>query len=337
MTTIKDIAVRAQVAPSTVSHVLNGTKYVSKEIKSKVLQAVDELGYRPNLTARSLKTKRSNIIGVMIPRFDAFFSGIMNALESSCQDKGYSIIVSCSHESKAKERRNLETLLQHGIDGLILWGVGGGCDILKRYPIPTVANSWAGPEEDAGYAGFPAVTVDNAGGAYMATSHLIDRGCRRIAFISGSMHVRDYWERSRGYDRALSEHGLPVDPVLKKHVGDEKISSAAGYVEDLIQARIPFDGIFAASDFYAYGALQMLQRHSVRVPEDVKLIGFSFHVAETADLIIPTISTITQQQKVIGEKCVDLLEEAMRSPGKYGSGSEHTVMLTPELIVRKTT
>ena len=315
MVRIKDIAEKAKVAPSTVSNVLNGTKYVSPEVKERVCRAVDELTYRPNLIARSLRTRQTKTIGVMIPEFKEFFTDIVSSIEGYLYDHGYSMIVSSTAENAEREKQYLETLAQKAIDGLILFGMGQNSDkILEDYPVPVVTVDR--PVSDK----FPSITINNEYGGYIATKHLLERGARHIAVVTGSCKAKTNELRLAGYRRALKENGIEINSLLEKEVEKVNYEEGCKATEELLSSGQKIDGIFCDNGYFAIGAMKYLLGIGVKVPEEIKVVGFDGGLP--SEVMVPGITTVSQPKRLMGEKAAELMlrlikEKTLEEEEKY--------------------
>lgn len=326
MVTIKDIANKARVAPSTVSNVLNGTKYVTNDVRERVFSAVNELGYMPNLVARSLKTKQSNTIGVVVPDLtNAFFIEIVNAIEAYLYERNYSILVCCTRENKQKEKKYLLNLAQRGIDGLIFLGTGlNSAQLLTNLPIPIVLIDRMISNQ------FSSISIDNELGGYLGTNHLLERGSKKIVFLLGPLVFKTNLDRLQGYQRALAENNAIYDNTLI--VQCERVTYEDGWnaIEQLDLDNVDYDAVFAASDFLAVGALRYLLKKNIRVPEQVKLVGFDG--IPITEIFTPSITTVSQPKAAMGEKAAQLLINMIKKKNEERCNE----MYKPELIVRDT-
>ena len=287
---IRDIAQMAGVSVATVSRVINNNGRFSEETRKRVQKVIDESGYVTNMAARSLRSSKSGNIGLILPDIsNDFFSALAYHAERELQPRGYSVFVCNTGNDPIREREYFKTLTSKLVDGIIcisgLYTLDG--DIapsnlpvvcVDRYPANTLD--------------IPRVTSDETEGARLATSHLIERGCRRIAYISTRMSVYEYDNRRTGYMTALRQNGLTPDDRLTLYVSGKQptMFEAEKLVRDIIRDGIAFDGIFASSDHAAVGALRALVETGVDVPGQVKVCGFDDSVYSR--LTTPQISTI---------------------------------------------
>lgn len=322
--TIDDIAKVAGVSKSTVSRVLHGKVAVHPDKKNAVLTATRRLGFKPNIVAQSLASGRSMTIGVLTqnmgsPFYDAIAQGVIAGLSNS----NYSPIFADGQWQIPKELSALQSLVGRRVDGLVL--IGGGIssqqleDSCEGLPTVIVARTF----EESYYR---CISMDNAGGGYAVTRHLLDRGHRKIAIIRGLPHHADAIERYQGYCRAIKEFGLVQDPRL---VVESDFSPASGItaVNELIKRGETFTAIFAANDLTAFGARLALDQHGLRVPGDVSLIGFDDQL-ESA-YMTPPLTTYRQPAREMGQYAATAILKLLQ-------GEVFTSIQVPgELIIRQ--
>lgn len=325
MPTIKDVAKRAGVATSTVSYVLNNNKKLKPETVERVLAAVEELGYRPNLIARSLKTRKTATIGIIVPDIaNAFFTEIIRGIEDISEKNDHSVILCNTYEDMDKEEKYLNILLNRDIDGLIFVGTGKNPRILsniRNVPIVVV-------DRRIGDS-FPSVMVNNEKGGYLAASHLLKRKKEEILLLSGPLAINTYFERLNGYLKAVKEAGMHRNELL---IYECEVSYDGGQktMEDILNHSIHFGSIFAANDLIALGAYNTLMNNGIRIPADLPLVGFDD--IPTAHIITPGLTTVRQPTYRIGSKAAEILFRHVNGESKE---IEHLV-LEPELVVRET-
>lgn len=294
--TIEDIAKVAGVSKSTVSRVLRGKIAVHPEKKSAVLEAIQRLGFTPNIVAQSLASGRSMTIGVLTqimgsPFYDAIAQGVIAGLA----DSSYSPIFADGQWQPNKELAALQSLIGRRVDGVVL--IGGGIsshqimDLCRELPTVIVARTFPDKQHHC-------VSMDNVNGAYLATRHLLDRGHRRVAMIRGLSHHADAMDRFVGFQKAFDEIGLRPDPRLIVD-GDFSAESGISAVKELLSRREKFTAIFAANDLTAFGARLGLDQHGLRVPQDVSLIGFDDQL-ESA-YVTPPLTTFHQPAREMGQ------------------------------------
>ncbi|MDB5053853.1 MAG: Transcriptional regulator, LacI family [Bacilli bacterium] len=325
MVTIKDIAKRAKVAISTVSYVINNSKNVTPETKARILSAIDELNYYPSMAARSLKTRRTLTVGIIVPDIsNAFFTEIIRGIEDLFNKHDYSVILCNTDEDQDKEKRYLNTLYEKDIDGLIFIGTGKNEEIFKNrkeVPIVLVDRKVSGD--------FDSVTVNNVLGGFLATDHLLKRNRSSVMFLAGDLKINTYFDRLQGYKLGLKTHGLEFDESL---VHLCKVSHEAGYqyMEKLLTKPFDIRSIFVENDLIALGVMKALLIKGIRIPEDVAIVGYDN--IPTSYLVVPSLTTIDQPKYLIGKKAGELLLSKING----NKEAKKQIVLDPEIVVRET-
>ncbi len=324
---IAEIAVLAGVSKPTVSRALAGHPDVNPETERKVLQAAEQIGYIPSRSAQALRTGRFHSLGMAIPMdteswaFD-FQAGVAHEVGQ----RGYSLMLQPLANARTIERDFVtRTLRAMPIDGLILFMTDGllpYADELKNMGLPVVAFDDRGAIRD-----IPTVTTTNEIGAHDAVTHLIEGGRRRIALICGPLNCAYARERMAGYQRALSEHGLDIDPALI--LTEETVEpSVAEMIAGLLAEGTAFDAIFACHDGLAIDALTTLRRAGISVPEAVAVVGFDD--IPSASATYPSLTTIRQPFYEMGARAVRMLFHAFD-----GGGAIESSVLPTTLIIRE--
>lgn len=325
MVTLKDVANRAGVSTSLVSYVLNGKKTVRPETHARIIKAVKELDYRPNLLARCLKTRESRTIGILVPDLsNVFYIEMIKGVEEIVNAAGYSTILCNSNGNYTRELQYISVLRSKNIDGLIY--IGTGCDIdpeLQKCDIPVVIIDRVTGNE--AYT----VTTDNVTGGYLATEYLLRKGRRHIAFIGMNREANTIRDRYTGYRRALAEFNVELDEKL---YDEANVSYEAGYVAmcNMLEAAPYVDAVFASSDFLAFGAIRAVVDSKLTVPGDIAVIGYD-DVAQSK-YFIPALTTIHQPTAEMGQHAAQILVTLMRN----GEVQENRIILQPELMIRET-
>ncbi|MGD8149730.1 LacI family DNA-binding transcriptional regulator [Ornithinimicrobium sp. Y1694] len=296
---MEDVAKAAGVSVATVSKVVNSRYGVSASTSARVLEVIEEFGYAASLGASSLRTPRTNIIGILVAEFEPFSLELLKGISEAAEDCDYELLAfaGATHGSEAGwESRSLGRLGGTLIDGAILVtptvvGANGA--------VPVVAI-----DPHAGSADAPTVDSDNIGGARQAIEHLIGLGHRRIAMIGGREDLESAWLRERGYREAMAAAGLAVrDEWLAR--GTFRADSADQPTRELLLADEPPTAIFAANDLMAIRALQVAAELGVRVPEDVSIVGFD-NIPESA-LSHPQLTTVAQPLHELGVRALQML------------------------------
>src|SRR6266851_3831201 len=330
MATVHDVARRAGVSTSTVSHVVNNTRFVSDELRARVLAAMRELDYTPNAAARMLSLKRSHTIGLIVSDIrNPFFASVARGVEDVAQEQGYTLVLCNSDESAERETACLNALESRAVDGVLLASAGHADEHLARlvragYPIVLV-------DRDLPELGAPAVLLDNEGAAYSAVWHLITRGHRRIGMLSGRAAISTTTERVAGYRRALREAELELDDRLV--VSGESTSEGGVIAADaVLDLHEPPSAIFSGNNLMSIGALQAIGNRGLLVPEDVALVGFDDFPFPWSDAFRPHLTTIAQPTYELGRRAAEILVHRLK--GSKWIPAER-VVLEGKLVVRE--
>lgn len=324
---IKDIAQFTNVSTSTVSRVINNKGRFSEDTRKKVLAAIDKLGYRSNVLAKSLRTMKTYSIGVIVPDIsNEFFSKIVLGIENYCYPYNYSVYICNTSEDKDKELKSVANLEARGVDGLIDLG-GVACEIVKDFAreIPVVYIDRQPSKQDKIF-----IESDNKKGGFIATEELINKGCKNIILLRDYRDLSTMNQRVDGYFSALTKHNLPINMnnIYKLSISME---NAEKCIEEIINAEKSFDGIFAATDWLAVGALNALKNRGIKVPEEVKIVGFD-NIMVT-NFVNPKITTVNQDEWTMGTTAARLLLESIENDEQ----ENQSIMIPVELVKRETT
>ncbi|CAK7085078.1 LacI family DNA-binding transcriptional regulator [Tissierella sp.] len=300
--TIKRIAELANVSSATVSKIINGKdKHISEATRQKVLAIIEREGYIPNGIAKSLKMKRTKTIGIIMPDvMNLFFSEVARGAEDAAEREGYSVILCNSDNKQSKEERYIQILQEKMVDGIILTASESSISkSLDRCNTPMVLVD----RDIASDKKVGRIVVDNEEGAYNATNFLIKKGCKNIGFISADSKTKLSAERLRGYEKALIDNGLKID---KEKIFLQNYTIESGYqgtMALLMQTEI--DGVYCGNDLIAIGAIKALKEKNIKIPEEVKIIGFDD--ISISQYIDPPLTTIKQPIYQMGEEAVEML------------------------------
>ena len=269
---LKDIAKTFGVATSTISRALNDDTQISRSLRKRIKEYAQRTGYRKNALARSLKTNRSNIIGFIAPELsNDFFMNVAQGVEDKLKNKGFSLIVCNSNEKLDEEKRRLELLLEHQVDGVIIIpcsSLGSHLDALSERGIPFVLVDRLSEDIES-----DAVLVDNTGGSYKAVEYLITHGIHKIGFIGGDMNLTSAKERFTGYTRALEDYYIRLDDSIIRF-GDFHVHSGYVCMESLLNTPEPPKNVFIANFFMHLGATKFLFEQRLNNRDMVKIAGF---------------------------------------------------------------
>lgn len=336
MATIKDVAALAGVSISTVSNTLSRKKYVSPQVAQRVMQAVEDLNFSLDTTARNMKSRRSMLIGIVLPNITrVFYSQVLAGVNEIAGKAGYTIALYNTEHSMAKEKKYIQNLVRNKADGIILDSSAGPDDM--EY-LESLANLRHGNKQihvismgrDFSQHGIYSICWDNISGAQTAVQSIIDSGCKQIVFMS-TFSLHGGTDRYKGYCRALEASGIPLDPALCLHVDS---SAWGGYsaTNRLLNDGIAFDGLFAVNDQRAVGAIKAIQDHGLRIPEDVKVVGFDNIFVSS--LIHPPLTTVNVPKYRLGREATELIlrlhscEEGLPLP------EEKRILLPLQLVER---
>ncbi|MFT3702890.1 MAG: LacI family DNA-binding transcriptional regulator [Agriterribacter sp.] len=330
LTTIHDIARELNIAVATVSRALNNHPAVKDTTRKAVQQTAKRLNYQPNKIATSLRLGRSRIVGVIIPSAEInFFGSVIHGIEKVMSQKGYSVLIYQSNELYEFEKKGIETFLRSQVEG-VLASISKETINLEHYSALKVRNVPLILFDRANDSlGVPSVVVDDYQGAFAATRHLIEQGCRRIAHIGGQQHVAIFNQRLRGYIDALNVHNIPVNDDLIVY-GKVSIQSGNECMQYLLDKNP--DAVFAVEDFTALGAVQAIKSAGKRIPEDIAVVGFANEAF--GEYITPTLTTVNQQTNRMGEESANLFFDILHAGESFG-GSPQKLILQPELICRQ--
>jgi len=321
--TIRDVARRAQVSVASVSRVLNRLDNVSEQTKSRVSEAIRELGYVPHAGARSLSLSRTNAIGVVLPDLHGeFFSELVRGMDQEAARRGYMLLLSNVHHG-SEQSANAMRAMRGRVDGLIVLAPHlTEEELSSTIPAgsPAILLNTRG---DAG--GHPGVRLDNAAGARAVAEHLVSLGRTRMLHIAGPAGNIDAQERASAFEEAVRERGAFVHTIE----GDFAEESGAAAIEAMLQSGQEFDAVFAANDMMANGALQALFRAGVRVPDQVAVVGFDdIPLARHIGL-----TTVRVRIAELGERAIYRLISTLKGEAEPGGQELHR----PELVIRSTT
>ena len=320
--TLRDVAREADVSYQTVSRVINNNLHVSADTRSRVMKAIDDLGFRPNRAAQIMQTKRSHTFEVVVP-----YTGLNRVLYDMARvtnQLGYHFVIAAIQPENFAE--TLASGASRFVDGFI------------TVPFPEIDDYDELIELTGGIpfvqvgarvgTNMPSVSCDQAKGARLATQHLIELGHRRIAEISGPLHIYDGYDRHMSWLATLNDHGL--EPGLSIE-GSFNIESGINAMHQLLDSGTDFTAVFIGNDSMAFGALAALRSRGVRVPEEVSIVGFD-NIIESAHFV-PSLTTINQDVSAMGKLAVEYLYKLINNPDTQN----YQQVLIPKLILRDTT
>ncbi len=328
--TLDDVGAFCGVSYQTVSRVVNGSPLVAEKTRVRVLQAIAELGYRPNRAARRLATRRSRVVGMVGSDITHYGPAqVMLSIEETAKRQGYNLMFAgVESPGKARVAAAIDDLFEHQVDGLVLGvRVEGGVEAIRQLcrGVPFVALDAATVAPD-----LPTVMVDQQHGTRLAVQHLLDLGHQRIACIGGPPNWSASRERRKGWAEALKRAGLELGPCVE---GDWSAASGFAAAVQLLEGipRRSFTAVVAANDHMALGVLRALHAKGVRVPEDVSVVGYDD--LPESEFFEPPLTTVHHDFARQGESCMEILlsiinQETVEPPFQ---------LLRPELVVREST
>jgi LacI family transcriptional regulator len=332
--TIKDIAKKLNISPSTVSRALKDHPDINQKTRDAVKEIANKYNYRPNKIALSLLQNQSKTIGVIIPEIiHHFFSSVISGIEDVFYQENFNIIICQSQESYEREIKNVQTLLSSHIDG-ILMSISKETKKLDHIKnIQEIGLPLVFFDRIAEEINTDKVIVDDFGGGYKATEHLIDIGCKRIAHLYGPLNLLIGKNRFNGYKKALENHNMSLNPEYT--VFCDSYEKALEETKKLLQLSNPPDGIFAVNDLTAVGAMKVIKDEGLKVPDDISVVGFTnWLISRFAD---PALTTIDQKGYVMGTEAARLLLKRIKNEDSEKDSQPITKLLDSELIIREST
>jgi len=329
MSTIEDVAKLAGLSRTTVSRVINNHPYVSEDKRKLVMEAMKQLGYVPNSSARSLRSQKTDVIALFVPRImNPFFSQLVEAMEISAAEHGYQLIICQTRYSPEKELNYMNLLKTKQVDGVILASIQNDWKVLEpflQYGPIVLCNEF---DEQANV---PSVMLDQVHGGYIATKHLLEQGHRRIAYCRGSTRSNVASHREIGFRKALAEYGLEFD---EQYAFRDAFHSEDGrrVFHQMMALPTPPTAVFTGSDEVAAGIISEANKHGCRIPEQLAVVGFDNQ--EITELIEPSITTVHQPVDKMAQKALEVMIDKIHSR-KYKQREIYEFPL--KLIVREST
>ena len=328
--TIYDVAKALNISPSTVSRGLKDHPHIRKETRNKIKDLANKMGYQRNKFASSLRKRRTETIGVVVPKLNSYFmAAVIAGMEKITNQGGYGLIISQSQESGKQEKSCISTLFNSRIDGLLI-SLAYDTENLNHLRmlfnknIPVVFF-----DRVAECSGCMSVVIDNFKAGYEAASHLIGQGCRRIVHLGGNLQRNVYSERFRGYRQALADNGVKYEKDL---IIISELNTQAGLeaAHSMIKMKKRPDGIFTANDTSAVAVICELQKAGVQIPEDIAVVGFNNE--PVSQVVQPKLTTIDYPAKEMGEIAAKSLIGILNNSQPANLS---TIVLKHSLIIRE--
>ncbi len=329
--TIYDIATYLNISAATVSRGLKDSKAISKTTRKRIFEAAERLGYQSNTFASSLRSRKTNTIGVIVPRLNSYFiATVLAGMEATATKEGYNLIITQSLEHEAKEISNARTLYNKRVDGLLISLAADTKDYCHLAPfrkkgLPVIFFDRSDDAEDS-----TSVIIDNRKAAYDLTKHLINMGCRRIMHIGGNIRRNVYADRLAGYKEALQDHHIKVNSRLV-HLTDLSEEAGIRAASLILGMKQKPDAVFAANDNCAVHCMLHLKKAGVRIPEDIAFAGFNNDpISRVAE---PNLTTVNYPGHVLGITAMQHMVNHIN--GVADVRSTNSVVLRSELLVRE--
>ena len=330
-TTLHEVASAAGVSPATVSRFLNGTAKVSEDKRKTIERVIEELSYKPNRLAQSLKMGSTRTIGVLTQSLESgYFNQTMIGIEDAVKDAGYALLIMSGHWHADEEAERVELLIGRRVDGVVILTGNLTDEQILRYSSRVPIAAFGRKIEGERVTGF---VLDNYKAACDAMEHLIEQGHRRIAFISGQNDHEDARARLAGYKDTLAKHKIAAEPELIVP-GDFQESGGVLAVNQLLASKQRFTAIFAANDLTAYGARLALYRRSIRVPDDISIVGFDD--LNSSMYTTPPLTTVRQPLYDVGMSLGKTML-SMLGQGEAPAGEPPALSLVVRESVRRVT
>ncbi|WP_373496565.1 LacI family DNA-binding transcriptional regulator [Aquiflexum sp.] len=330
--TIYDIAKDVGVSPTTVSRALNNHPAVKEKTKKKIFDAVHKMGYQSNVFATNLRTRRTNNIGVIVPRLNSSFqSSVIAGMEKAANEGGLNLIISQSLESFEKEKANANTMFNSRVDGLLV-SLASGTENIDHYtPFLKKGIPLLFYDRIAENSGCTGIVIDNIQAAQKATDHLLEQGCKRIVHVLGNININVYADRLKGYKYALLENDITFDPSLIIH-SDLNEEAGEEIVRKIMKMNPLPDGLFVSNDVCAASCIRHLKLEGIRIPEDMAVVGFNNEVISR--LVEPNITTVDYPGYEMGELAMKNLIKYLENPKEGMLEKTNKITLRSDLIIR---
>jgi LacI family transcriptional regulator len=332
--TIKMLAKELNLSTAAISKALRDSHEISDSTKQRVLELANRMNYIPNAYAGSLRRRKSNTIAVVLPEVaDSFFSLAINGIESIAREKGYHVLIYLTHESFSREQDILKEFQSGRVDGILMSLTAETnsyqhiCDLQAKNIAPLVFFDRVCEESNSAK-----IMTDDFESGYLATKHLIECGCKKIALLSISNYLTISNKRLEGYKQALQDHSIPFDPLNLIYCGNDAASNYR-FIRKILHEKDRPDGILATVEKLTTKVYQACRDLSLRIPEDIKIVSFSN--LSTASILNPSLTTITQPAFEIGKSAATILFKSLER--KSFQLENIREVIPSELIIRGST
>ncbi|TDH27346.1 LacI family transcriptional regulator [Segetibacter sp. 3557_3] len=328
--TIYDLADKLRISSATVSRALKDDPVVSKKTRLKIAELAEEMGYRTNHFARNLRSKKTNTIGVIIPRINShFMSSVISGIEKVANQSGYNLIISQSGESVEKEIANAKTMFNSRVDGLLVSLAYDTTninhfDVFFKNNVPIIFYDRIPQQRES-----TNVIIDNQRRGYEATQHLIEQGCKRIVHVTALLRRNVYLDRFMGYKQALADNDIPFKEEYLI-INDLSKQGGAEAAKVIMQMNPLPDAVFVANDDCAVGCMLAMKEAGIRIPEQIAFVGFNND--PVASVVEPHLTTVNYPGYDIGEAAAQNLIDHLK--GKTSMTVTDAIVLRSELVIR---
>jgi LacI family transcriptional regulator/LacI family repressor for deo operon, udp, cdd, tsx, nupC, and nupG len=332
--TIKDIAKQAGVSHTTVSRALHNSPLISTQTTQRIQEIAAQMGYHPSAAARSLKTNRSQVLGVIVSHIaDPFFSEVLQGIDDVAQESGYSLFIASAQHNPDRENTIVQTMREHRVDGVILCSPHFMPEQFRRlssYNVPIVAINNQSEEE------FPfSIYHDDADGSRQVTQHLISLGHRKISYLGDSLAGRTTCQRLSGFVQTMQEYDLPVHQEYVHQVAGNSAVQGLAWVGSLLRMQDKPTSVVCYNDMMAVGVLKGLKQAGLIVPDDISVTGFDNILV--SDYTQPPLTTIDQPKRFLGAEAGRMMLSQLRLNVNIDNDGRLINHLKGMLIIRKST
>ena len=332
MATLKDVAKLANVDASTVSRTLNNNSYVHEDTRRRVMEAVEQLSYKPNLLAQGLRKGKRQSIGVIIPSISlSIFSDIVQVIEREATKLGYRIIICISDDDPEIEKEYIERLRNGLVDGIIIASTGKNNAALRNIQNSGIAVIQLIRKQDKTLS---SIVANYRSSAYEAVKYLVSRGCKKIGLINGSMKVLPYIERCEGYKQAIQEFGLEAYVIESKSKKESYFEDGYTGAKKLLEKDPEIDGIIVAADMHGIGVIRYLKEQKIAIPDQIKVMSLTGH--SIGGMLETAMTSVELPSQEIGELITKSIVKDIEAP-KNGKRIPVHQELGVTLVERETT
>ncbi|MGA9517984.1 MAG: LacI family DNA-binding transcriptional regulator [Trichococcus sp.] len=332
MATLKDVAKLANVDASTVSRTLNNNSYVHEDTRRRVMEAVEQLSYKPNLLAQGLRKGKRQSIGVIIPSISlSIFSDIVQVIEREATKLGYRIIICISDDDPEIEKEYIERLRNGLVDGIIIASTGKNNAALRNIQNSGIAVIQLIRKQDKTLS---SIVANYRSSAYEAVRYLVSRGCKKIGLINGSMKVLPYIERCEGYKQAIQEFGLEAYVIESKSKKESYFEDGYTGAKKLLEKDPDIDGIIVAADMHGIGVIRYLKEQKIAIPDQIKVMSLTGH--SIGGMLETAMTSVELPSQEIGELITKSIVKDIEAP-KNGKRIPVHQELGVSLVERETT